>query len=212
MMITIFIDNHKVKANKNQTILDAAKAAHIFIPTLCHLPGYVSRSVCRICLVEIMGQGHLAPACSTIVKEGMHVSTTSEKVVKTRQLIMELILAEHGSCQRPDCEIERLAIHLGVHATRFSLIKNKDSRALSSEYLHIQPELCIHCDRCIRACRDKKVISRAKRGAWVTMTVGPDQRLDETPCVHCRDCATVCPSGTILALPTNIPRLTHYSI
>ncbi len=196
-MTTLSINGETVTVKNNSTILKAAKTVGTFIPTLCNLPGHHPRSVCRLCLVELEGKKKLISACSTVVKEGMKIQTNSEVVTKNRKIIMEFILAEHGECHNENCELENLGRKLGVHSSRFAAPPVLEERNLSSEYLYIKPHLCIHCDRCIRICHDRKVISRVGKGSFVSMAFDDNRRVDESSCVHCRDCAEVCPSGAI---------------
>ena len=196
-MITVSINGKTITVKNKCTILKAAKTAGIFIPTLCDLPGYSPRSVCRLCLIELEGRQNLISACSTLVIDGMKIKTDSEMVTRNRKIIMEFILAEHGECHNKNCSLKKLGQKLGVESTRFSTSPLLEARDLSSEYLKINAHLCIHCDRCIQICHDRKIISRAGKGSFVTMIFDDNCRVDESSCVHCRDCVEVCPTGAI---------------
>src|SRR5437773_12174946 len=95
---TLTIDGTHVSARADETILEAARAAGIAIPTLCHLDGLSDVGACRLCLVEIAGSPKLLPACVARVAEGMQVTTDSERLRKYRKMIVEMRFAErnHG--------------------------------------------------------------------------------------------------------------------
>ncbi|MCK4494899.1 MAG: (2Fe-2S)-binding protein, partial [Candidatus Aminicenantes bacterium] len=100
-MIKIFIDEKAIEVEESTTILKAAEQAGIDIPHLCYHPAFPPEGTCRMCLVEIEGLPSLELACSTQVKDGMKVSTKSERVIEARKGVLEFLLAEHP----PDCPI-----------------------------------------------------------------------------------------------------------
>ena len=199
-MINISINNQKVEAKSGQTILQVAKKRGLPIPTICHLSGLESRSVCRICSVEIKGYNKLLPACSTVVEKNMQIQTHSTKTVNARKVLMEFIIAEHGGLETLNSQVREYASQLGVTSARFYLHdqKPKNCNRYSSDYIQLSQEKCIHCDRCIRACRDSHIINRSQRGSSSLLTFGEgDWRLDDTACSNCGDCIAVCPTGAI---------------
>lgn len=202
-MINIKINHRSYQAKENQTILEIAKANGIKIPTLCHLPrgkGKDSpRAVCRICVVEITGDRNLQAACSIKATDGMEVYTHSDKVTSVRRVLMEFILAEHGGDEIvADTEVKKLSASLGVHHPRFSLPKNPSPQIIASEYFNIEPDKCVHCDRCIVACETRQMISRNGFGQDVSVGFGAGgTAIDESDCNHCGDCVSACPAGGI---------------
>lgn len=195
----LLIDGVKVENKGNKTILELAKSVGIQIPTLCYLPKTEARAVCRICVVEVKGRPGLISACSTKASDGMEVLTQSESVLRTRKTIMEFILAEHGEFCENDSTIRALAKSLGVTSTRFEVIKPDLShyKSIESEYIRLDMNKCIHCDRCIRACSDRNVITRKGFGRYVAMAFDNDVPVDESSCIQCGDCVHACPSGAI---------------
>ncbi|MCW8918802.1 MAG: 2Fe-2S iron-sulfur cluster-binding protein [Gammaproteobacteria bacterium] len=197
-MISLKINKQLVQAKPGQTLLQVATKQGIEIPTLCHLPGLEARSVCRICSVEVKGQSRLLPACSTVVEPNMEVETHSQKTLHARQVLLEFIIAEHGGLATLSPQVRAYAQTLGVTEARFYLQQSNTAVRNGSDYIRYQPDKCIHCDRCISACRDQRVINRANRGAAIRLTFGAnDTPLAQTNCSSCGDCVAVCPSGAL---------------
>ncbi len=199
-MISLTINRQVLQARPGQSLLQVAQKGGIDIPTICHLPGLEVRSVCRICSVEVKGHRHLLPACSTEVAHNMEVETHSQKAVQARRVLMEFIIAEHGDLETLKPEVRTYAAQLGVARAHFTLPQqpSPDPNRYGSDYIRLYQEQCIHCDRCISACRDQRVIGRAGRGAATILTFGSnDQSLAESRCTSCGDCVAVCPSGAL---------------
>jgi predicted molibdopterin-dependent oxidoreductase YjgC len=197
-MITMTIDGKAITTKNDQTVLQVAKENNIDIPTLCAFTGLETRSVCRICSIEVKGEAFLNTACSTLVKEGMEIITDNDKVRNARKILMTFILAEHGT-ENLGIKIKELAQKLGGEEARLELTTEQETASIlpHSEYIKLTPALCVYCDRCISVCK-YNIIHRAKRGATVTLTFGDNnESLDKTNCVHCGDCISVCPTGAL---------------
>jgi NADH dehydrogenase/NADH:ubiquinone oxidoreductase subunit G len=199
--ISLIIDGHDTSVPAGTTLLDAARQLGIDIPTLCHLQGHKTRAVCRVCVVALKGSGHMVPACATAATEGMQIETGSAEVLAARRLLMEFTLAEHGECDDATCAIEELAGQLGVSKTRFQAPRHSNRSDLSSDFVSVRPELCVHCDRCSQACeRDQQVLARAGRGALVAVAFDDDRTMADSTCTNCGDCVSVCPAGGLSAV------------
>ena len=194
--IKLFIDGKTYTVREGVRLLDTIRAIGIALPTLCDLPGFPFRGICRLCMVRIKGTSLPLLSCSTIAKEGMVVNTRSPDLQTNRKLLMEFVLAEHGECGREDCPVEDLAKRFGVNKSRFQATRLTEPDHLSSNYLKVQRGLCVHCDRCIRAC-PHGIIGRIHRGKKITITFDYDSSVDKSNCIGCGDCIGVCPSGAI---------------
>ncbi len=123
-LVNLTIDGIQVSVPESYTVLEAARKANIEIPTLCFLKEINEIGACRMCLVEIEGMRGLPTSCITKVAEGMVVHTHTEKVVKTRRTVLELLLSNHDkdclTCRRNgSCELQKLCEKFNIHDVRF---------------------------------------------------------------------------------------------
>jgi bidirectional [NiFe] hydrogenase diaphorase subunit len=176
-MITLNINGLEVKAEKGQTILDAARFYGIEIPTLCYHEGLSRFGGCRLCLVEI-GQepkSKLVSSCTYPVEEGLVVRTDTRRVIETRKMMIELMLSVAPNSKI----IQDLASKFGVKQVRFK----------------IRNEECILCGLCVRMCAeqmDGRAIGFQKRGFRRKISTPFDIRSEE--CRLCGGCIYICPA------------------
>jgi len=154
---TLTIDGRMVSAHEDETILDAAQEAGIFIPALCRLEGVSTLGACRLCLVEVAGSNRLAPACVTRVAEGMEIKTDSEKIRSYRRMVMELLFAERNHVcavcvSNGHCELQELAIAVGMDHVRYEYRFPPFPVDITHERFGIDHNRCILCARCVRVC------------------------------------------------------------
>lgn len=206
-MVTLTINGQTVQAPKNATILEAARSAGIYIPTLCYHPELAPEGACRLCVVEASGARSLVASCVYPVAEGMVVKTNTPKVRAARKMVVELLLANHPkdclSCQKSgDCELQKIAADLGLRKIRFEGGARKAHTIDGSNPCLVRDqEKCILCGRCIRICRDVQgmnVYSFANRGFDTIVSTAFECDLGEVECSYCGQCASVCPTGAIV--------------
>ncbi|WP_455138001.1 [FeFe] hydrogenase, group A [Thermophilibacter sp.] len=203
-MVNLTIDGRAVSVAEGTSILDAAAAAGIRIPTLCYLRELNEIGACRICVVEVEGIDQLVAACNNTVLEGMVVRTNSPKVRAARRQNMELLLACHDSectsCVRSgNCTLQTLANDLGIAELpyekrlmhdpwdkSFPLIRNNDK--------------CVNCLRCIQVCEKIQglgVWDLANRATHTSVNVRGGGSIWDADCTLCGQCITHCPTGAL---------------
>jgi NADH dehydrogenase/NADH:ubiquinone oxidoreductase subunit G len=180
--VILQIDGKEVKAREGMTILEAAQGAGIFIPTLCHHEKLEPYGACRLCTVEVetRGRTNLVAACLYPVEENLVVRTRSEKVDKTRKMILELLLAH-----APDAgALQDLAQEYGSNKARFEK----------------EASFCIHCGLCVRYCAEvkkKNAIGFVDRGTRREISFIPEIASKE--CWNCKECFPLCPTEALQA-------------
>jgi len=180
---TVDIDDKRVEVEEGATLLEAAKKAGVWIPTLCHHPAVSSQATCRICMVELdRGEWtQLVTACNYPVRRDLVVRVSSPAAVKARRGVMELLLA-----RAPGNEVlTALARRMGVEGTPWPTVSNAQRD-------------CILCGLCTAVCEEvigKSAISLSGRGA--ARALSTPFRLPSEDCIACGACAAVCPVGTI---------------
>ncbi len=204
--INVVIDGKKVKVREGSTILEAAEACGITIPTFCHIKGLIPTGVCRVCVVEVQGSKTLMGACHTPVSEGMLVFTHTPRVVAARKVIVELMLTGHtGDCvndsNAENCKLHNLASDYEVGAPRFNVRSPRFYPAEESNpYVKRDLSKCVLCRKCVKACREiahKNVLSIGYRGFRSKVVSGFDEELTTEACRDCLVCIEHCPTGAL---------------
>ena len=175
-MVRLVLDKQHVEAEEGWTILDTARYYGVEIPTLCYIDGLSSYSACRLCVVEVIKgeRSRLAASCSFPVQEGIEVRTDSPRVRRSRNMIIELMLAETPNSKTLQC----LASKFGVEKIRF---RGEDRH-------------CIRCGLCVRICKEQMgagAIGFAQRGINREVVM-PFHKAPEV-CRECGACLYVCP-------------------
>ncbi|MCL5057758.1 MAG: 2Fe-2S iron-sulfur cluster-binding protein [Actinobacteria bacterium] len=207
--VNLTINGRQVSAPAGSTILDAAVAQGIFIPTFCHDPNLPGVASCRICVVEVKGQKNLTPSCMTAVREGMVVETESPAVVEARKTILELILANHPqdclTCEKNgDCRLQDYAFIYGVKEGGFTGERHNYAIEEDNPYIIRDMNKCILCGKCVRTCAQvegRAVIDYAFRGFRTKVAPPMNNTLGDSDCVYCGRCVAVCPVGALLYKP-----------
>ena len=204
-MINLTIDGIKVTVPADYTVLEAAKAAKINIPTLCYLKDVNKIGACRMCLVEVKGARGLGAACVLPVTEGMEVKTNTEALRKARKANLELLLSNHNrectSCVRSaNCELQALCNEYGVTDYPFEGSKTAHTVDEISPSIVRDNSKCILCRRCVAVCNEVQKIGAigvSKRGFNTTVGCIYGNSLAESPCINCGQCIVACPVGAL---------------
>ena len=203
-MVNLTIDGVKVSVEAGTTVLKAAHAAGIKIPTLCWLKDINEIGACRMCVVDV-GARALAAACVMPVSEGMVVKTNTPAVRAARKSVLELILSNHErkclSCVRSqNCELQALAKELGVDESKFDGKNIEYPLDTFSPSIVRDPNKCILCRRCVSVCRNVQkigAIGAVNRGFKTIIAPAFEKNILETNCVFCGQCITSCPVGAL---------------
>jgi len=202
--IELTIDDRTVKVDEGISVYDAARIHGIAIPVLCHQQNERPVGVCRVCSVDC-GERVLQASCVRPAEQGMKVQTNSEKVRKSRRMLIELLMSDHPSpCARQrksgDCELETLARLEGITAPRFSKRVSPRGQDDSSLVISVDHEACILCDRCIRGCdeiRFNDVLGRRGKGYNAGIAFDLNRPMGNSSCVSCGECMVSCPTGAL---------------
>jgi iron-only hydrogenase group A len=206
--ITIVMDGKEIKVPHGATILDAAKRAHIRIPTLCYHEDLCIAGVCRMCVVEVKGSRTLQAACSYPITQRIEVLTHSPKVRRARRHILDLLLSRHYgecySCKRNgNCELQDLAEEYGVDMLRFGHPTEPIYEIDRSSHAVVRDmNKCVLCRRCVRTCIDLQevgVLEAINRGASTKIATYLDKPLADVVCINCGQCINRCPTGALRA-------------
>ncbi len=212
-MITLTIDNQKVEAREGMTVLEAAEAAGIYIPTLCADPDLEPYGACRLCVVEIERMPSLPSACTTPATDGMVVHTETPAVNHVRRTAIELLIADHPSdcltCPKNQrCDLQKVAAYLGITKQPFPKTTRILSIDTSNPFFNIDLNYCILCGKCVRVCDEicgVGAIDLAFRGYETKVATFGDGLLIDSNCESCGACVDHCPVAAIIPKDTRQP-------
>ena len=203
-MVELAIDGKLMRVPNGTTIFEAARMSGIPIPTLCHSQNQTPVGVCRLCVVDT-GARVLSASCVRTVEPGMKVVTNSDRVLRARKTLLELLVSDHPSpCARQeksgDCELEAFAKAAGIAVARFakrSVTRGEDDSSLA---IAVDHDACILCDRCIRGCdevKDNFVLGRMGKGYSAGIAFDLNAPMGASTCISCGECMVSCPTGAL---------------
>jgi NADH-quinone oxidoreductase subunit G len=201
---TIMLNGKPVAIENEKNLLEVIRKANIDLPTFCYHSELSVYGACRLCIVEIEGMG-IVTSCSTKAAPGMVVRTHTQQLRKMRRIYLELLLANHHqtctTCVKSSmCKLQDLAARMGITDVRFKSRQGQKPLDRSNPSLVRDPNKCILCGDCVRACDEIQgigAIDFANRGAQTTVVPAFGKELKQVDCVFCGLCASVCPTGAI---------------
>ncbi len=206
--VSFTLNGQEITALEGQSLWEAAEANGITVPHLCHkpAPGYRSDGNCRACMVEVEGERTLVASCIRPVSEGMVVHTDSERAHKARKTVMEMLVADQparSEAHDSSSHFWKMAELQGLEESRFPAIEKTRVPLLDSSHAAMQVNLdaCIHCNLCVRACREVQVndvIGMSGRGHDAQITFDMGDPMGASTCVACGECVQACPTGALM--------------
>jgi len=204
-LINLKIDGKDVQVAEGTNLIDAAETAGIHIPNLCYMKGMKGIGACRLCLVEAEGGKAPLIACNTKVKEGMNISTATERVQEVRKFVIDLILSMHPldcmTCTKAGvCNLQKYAYDFEIKESNFTRKKFGYPTDEANPFIKRDPEYCVLCSRCIRICKAQgtNVLEFSGRGVGAKVVTANDTPLQDSTCTFCGNCIDVCPVNAIL--------------
>ncbi|MET4805183.1 formate dehydrogenase subunit alpha [Limibacillus sp. MBR-115] len=203
--ITFEMNGAEVTASPDETIWQVAQRQGEEIPHLCYAPepGYRADGNCRACMVEIDGERVLAASCIRKPAPGMKVMTASERAKSARKAVFELLLADQPvreEAHDPDSKfwnwVDKIDLDTSRYPSREKLATDRSHTAMT-----VNLDACIHCNLCVRACREVQVndvIGMAYRGAEAKIVFDFDDPMGDSTCVACGECVQACPTGALM--------------
>ena len=204
-MVNLIIDGKELQVKKGTTILEAARAVQIDIPTLCFLKDINEVGDCRMCIVEIEGRRGFATSCIEKVQEGMVVHTNTKEVIEARKVVLDLIISNHKidclTCVRSgNCELQDLAKKFNITDIEFQGEITKHEIDDLSPSIVRDFNKCILCRRCVATCKKVQgigAIDCINRGFESCISTVGNKSLNDVNCTFCGQCIESCPTGAL---------------
>ena len=200
--INFTVDGKKVTAPAGTLLIEACKTVGIEIPSFCYYPNLSLQGACRMCLVKIEKMPKLQTACTTVIGEGMVVTSESDEIKQARKGMLELLLGNHPlDCPVCDaggeCELQDMTFTYGAAESKFMEAKNhKDEQQWSPVVFFDRPR-CILCYRCVRVCGEgMDVWALGVQNRGVSSIIAPNKE-DHLECEECGMCIDICPVGAL---------------
>ena len=199
--VSFNLNGKQVDANHDETIWQVAKRENIDIPHLCFndASGYRADGNCRVCMVDIEGERTLAPSCCRYPSNKMVINTDSKRAVSARNMVMELLGTDLNEKKLNNSDFANIASSMRSKPSRFPKAPRTNSD-MTHPAIRMEHNACIHCNLCIRACREVQVndvIGLSSRGHNEYITFDFDDPLAESTCVACGECIQACPTNAL---------------
>jgi len=240
-MATLTVDGRAIEADAGAPLVEVLKQNGVYTSNLCYIDGLKPYAGCRTCLVDVEGPPGLQLSCTTLVQDGMVVTTTSDEVKEARRAVLALILANHSDrcltchrrehchpgdiCLRDDvvthrcltcsknyrCELQATCEMVGmsgyepwVGEERSFYQAPQPPADRANPFMEFDPQMCIICTRCQRACEEKRhtgAITLGGRGWDTRIAFGAGGAIHESNCDFSGACIDVCPTAALMEHP-----------
>ena len=201
-LVSLTVDSKPISAPAGTLLIEACKSVGIEVPSFCYYPNLSLQGACRMCLVKIEKMPKLQTACTTVIGEGMIVTTESDEIKQARKSMVEMLLGNHPlDCPVCDaggeCELQDMTFSYGAAESKYIDIKTHRDEQQWSPVVYFDRPRCILCYRCVRVCgegMDVSALGIQNRG--VVSTIVPNKE-DHLECEECGMCIDICPVGAL---------------
>ncbi len=200
--INITVDGKKVTAAQGTLLIEACKSVGIEVPSFCYYPNLSLQGACRMCLVKVEKMPKLQTACTTVISEGMIVTTDSDEIRQARKSMVEMLLGNHPlDCPVCDaggeCELQDMTFSYGAAESKYMEAKGHKEEQQWSPVVYFDRPRCILCYRCVRVCGEAMdVWALGVQNRGVSSIIAPNQE-DHLECEECGMCIDICPVGAL---------------
>ncbi len=200
--VNITVDGKKVTAPAGTLLIEACKSVGIEVPSFCYYPNLSLQGACRMCLVKVEKMPKLQTACTTVISEGMMVTTESDEIRQARKSMVELLLGNHPlDCPVCDaggeCELQDMTFSYGAAESKYMEPKNHREEQQWSPVVYFDRPRCILCYRCVRVCGEgMDVWALGVQNRGVSSIIAPNKE-DHLECEECGMCIDICPVGAL---------------
>jgi NADH-quinone oxidoreductase subunit G len=200
--VNLTVDGKKITAPAGTLLIEACKTVGIEVPSFCYYPNLSLQGACRMCLVKVEKMPKLQTACTTVVGEGMIVTTDSDEIKQARKSMLEMLLGNHPlDCPVCDaggeCELQDMTFSYGAAESKFMEAKNHKEEQQWSPVVFFDRPRCILCYRCVRVCGEgMDVWALGVQNRGVGSLIAPNKE-DHLECEECGMCIDICPVGAL---------------